>query len=96
MTKDLPAANLSSPILSRLEEYDQKNDTEYVKTLSVYLKNNMNALKTAKELCIHRGTIVYRLERIKEIGKLGFENTDELLHVNISLKFSTPKRADEG
>ncbi|WKY45034.1 helix-turn-helix domain-containing protein [Eubacteriaceae bacterium ES2] len=89
MTKDLPAANLSSPILSRLEEYDQKNDTEYVKTLSVYLKNNMNALKTAKELCIHRGTIVYRLERIKEIGKLDFENTDELLHVNISLKFSS-------
>nr|WP_320025294.1 helix-turn-helix domain-containing protein [uncultured Acetobacterium sp.] len=86
MTRELPAANLNAPILSRLSDYDDKNGTEYIKTLTIYLMNNMNALQTAKDLSIHRGTMVYRLERIREIGKIDFENPDELLHVNISLK----------
>ncbi|OFV69231.1 PucR family transcriptional regulator [Acetobacterium wieringae] len=86
MTRELPVANLNAPILSRLSDYDDKNSTEYIKTLTIYLQNNMNALQTAKDLSIHRGTMVYRLERIREIGKIDFENPDELLHVNISLK----------
>lgn len=92
MTRVLPAKNLNSQILSRLNDYDQQNGSEYVKTLTVYLKNNMNALKTAKELCIHRGTIVYRLERIREIGKIDFDNSDELLHVYISLKLMSKSK----
>ncbi|MFZ7121374.1 MAG: PucR family transcriptional regulator [Eubacteriaceae bacterium] len=86
ITEELPAKYLYSPILSRLYDYDRENNTEYVQTLQMYLKNNMNALQTAKDLYIHRATIVYRLERIKEISKTDFKNADEMLHLYISLK----------
>ena len=95
ITRELPAKNLNAPVLTRLADYDLENGSEYIKTLTVYLKNNMNALKTAKDLSIHRGTMVYRLERIREIGKIDFENPDELLHVHISLKLMAQSRAGD-
>ncbi|WP_286946041.1 PucR family transcriptional regulator [Acetobacterium sp. UBA5834] len=95
ITSELPAKKLVAPVLMRLEDYDLENGSEYVKTLTVYLKNNMNALKTAKDLSIHRGTMVYRLDRIKEIGGIDFENPDELLHIHLSLKLMAQKQAGD-
>lgn len=88
ITEELPVRYLNSPILSRLHDYDCQNNTEYVRTLQMYLKNNMNAVQTAKDLCIHRATIVYRLERIKEIGKTDFKNAEDILHLYLSFKLS--------
>lgn len=84
ITAELPGRLLSSPILLRLQDYDLKNHTDYVKTLQVFLRNNFNAVQTAKDLFIHRATIVYRLERIKELGETDLKNKDELLHLNLS------------
>lgn len=86
IVEDLPSAYLKSPILTRLYDYDNINNTEYVKTLETYLKNNMNALQTAKDLHIHRATIVYRLERIKEIGVTDLKNSDDMLHLHLSIR----------
>jgi len=65
-----------------LKEYCQKNifdlikndknkNTEYFETLKLYLKNNSNIVKTAKDLFIHRNTLSYRIKKIEDI--LGFE-----------------------
>jgi len=58
------------------------------KTLQSYIKNNLNAVQTVKKLFIHRSTMIYRLERIKEIGRTDLKNTDELLHIQLSLRLS--------
>lgn len=86
ITDELPARYLCSPVISRLKKYDRENNVEYLKTLQVYLEKNLNAVQTAKELYIHRSTIIYRLERIKEIGKTDLKNADELLHLYISMR----------
>nr|WP_320026258.1 helix-turn-helix domain-containing protein [uncultured Acetobacterium sp.] len=86
MTEELPAQSLYSPIILRLQRYDLKNQTDYVKTLQAYFRNNMNAVQTAKDLFIHRATIVYRLERIKEIGETDLKNDDDLFHVSLTFK----------
>lgn len=86
ISHELPGRLLVSPILLRLQKYDLKNHTDYVKTLEVFLNNNLNALQTAKDLFIHRATIVYRLERIKEIGKTDLKNKNDLLHLNLSFE----------
>lgn len=86
MTEELPAQSLYSPIIDRLQSYDLKNQTDYVKTLRCYLRNNMNAVQTAKDLFIHRATIVYRLERIKEIGETDLKNNDDLFHISLTFK----------
>jgi len=42
------------------------SDQETFKTMSVFLKKNMSLTETAKELHIHRNTLIYRLGKIKE------------------------------
>ena len=68
------------------EQYDKANHTDYLNTLKVYLLNNQNAVQTAKELFIHRGTILYRIKRICEIGQTNLSDPDELLHLYLSLR----------
>ena len=40
---------------------------ELLKTLRFYLKNNCNLINTSKEMFIHRNTLIYRLNKIKDI-----------------------------
>ncbi|SHJ65195.1 PucR C-terminal helix-turn-helix domain-containing protein [Parasporobacterium paucivorans DSM 15970] len=86
ITEELPADFLRSPVAARLQRYDEANQTEYLRTLTVYLGNHMNAAQSAKELFIHRATMLYRIDRIREIGKTDFKNPDELLHLQLSLR----------
>lgn len=54
-------------VLGPLLEYDEKEGTEYVRTLGKYLNCNCNLVATAKALFIHRNTMVYRIEKIQKI-----------------------------
>lgn len=87
ITQEFSPELLCSPIIKRLQKYDNENQSEYLKTLKLYLDNNMNAIQTAKDLFIHRATIIYRLNRIKEIGKTDLKNKDDLFHLYLSLEF---------
>lgn len=51
----------------RLKSYDEQNKTEYIKTLAIYLTMQKSIQKTAEELYVHRNTINYRIQKIKEI-----------------------------
>ena len=53
--------------IGRLIEADRGNHSELVKTLRFYLYNNCNLLKTSQALFIHRNTLIYRLNLIKDI-----------------------------
>lgn len=81
ITEEFSVNDLLSPIYYRLESYDKINKTDYLETLRVYLMNNQNAVQTAKDLFIHRATIIYRLKRICEIGQTELTDPNELLHL---------------
>ena len=72
--------------MRNLNNHDKANHTDYLNTLKVYLQNNQNAVQTAKDLFIHRGTILYRIRRICEIGQTELSDADELLHLYLSLR----------
>ena len=45
------------------------DDEEAMSTISKFFENNLNISETARQLYVHRNTLVYRLERIeKSIG----------------------------
>ncbi len=69
-----------------LYQSDKKNDTEYVDTLYVYLRNERSLIKSASQLFIHRNSLVYRMEKIKEILKLDLDCTDLRTYLFISCK----------
>ncbi|EHL06201.1 purine catabolism regulatory protein-like family protein [Desulfitobacterium hafniense DP7] len=72
--------------LLRILRYDKDNEAELLKTLEVFLECNGNASRAAKELFIHYKTILYRLERIKEVGQLDLEDSKNRLELEMGLK----------
>jgi purine catabolism regulator len=79
-------SNFIPSCLKRLIEYDQSNKNELVNTLETFLKCNGNATKTAQALFVHYKTVIYRLDRIKEITKLDFENHESMLEIQVGFK----------
>lgn len=75
---------LISEAIRKLIEYDLKNNTEYLKTLEVYLQNNCNSTHTAEELYIHRTTLIRRIERIEEITKINFNDSETRIYLILS------------
>lgn len=76
---------IPKPLLKILK-YDQENEADLLKTLQVFLECNGNASKAAKELFIHYKTILYRLERIKEVAQLDLEDNKNRLELEMGLK----------
>lgn len=64
--------------LGILESYDTDNQAELMLTLSTYLKCLGNITQTAKELFIHRNTMFYRLDQIRELLHLDFDNKNDM------------------
>lgn len=50
-----------------IKNYDEKYNTELFNTAVIYFEKDGNIIETANELFIHKNTVRYRLEKIKEI-----------------------------
>lgn len=72
--------------LKPLVEYDEKKSTELVKTLEAYYKFNGNLTRMSEYLYTHYNTILYRINRIKEITKMELDNPNDRLNLEIALK----------
>lgn len=70
-----------APALYELHRYDTENRTEYFQTLRAYSLFLHNKERAAQELCIHRNTLLYRLNRIEEIFGLPYEEPRTALHL---------------
>lgn len=74
--------------LKPLVDYDKKKSTELVQTLEAYFRNNGNVTKTSEEMYTHYNTILYRLERIKDITRLDLNNANDRLNLEMALKIT--------
>ncbi|MBR6350146.1 MAG: helix-turn-helix domain-containing protein [Lachnospiraceae bacterium] len=81
---ELPIDELYSPVYYRLKKYDEENSSDYLDTLKAYLISGGNALQTAKDMFIHRATIIYRLKRICEIGETDLKDQKTLMHLYLT------------
>jgi len=82
----LPSHLLISEKLQKLKEYDALNKTELYRTAEEYLKQERNAVLTAKALFIHRSTLLYRLNRIHSIADIDFDSEKERLYMLLSFQ----------
>ena len=71
--------------LKKLYLYDDKHKGELITTLQMYLRNNQSIKKTAGAMFVHYRTISYRLEKIKQISGINFDNANEVLAVSNGL-----------
>lgn len=70
-------AGLQDYAITELIHKDQENNTELYETLKVYLLCENNVTTAAKQLHIHRNTMVYRLKQIKNIMKVDFNENEK-------------------
>lgn len=72
--------------IMKLLEIDRSRNKELLKTLEVYIKTNQHVRLTANELYIHPKTVSYRLDQIKELGGIDFDDADQLLEIQFAIK----------
>ena len=60
-------------------------DEETLNTLNKFFENNLNVSETARQLYVHRNTLVYRIERIQESTGLNLRSFDDALTFKIAM-----------
>lgn len=64
---------------------EELNDEETLTTINNFFENNLNVSETARQLFIHRNTLVYRLEKLQRSIGLDIRIFDEALIFKIAL-----------
>lgn len=82
--KGIPYRSFCHPNVVNIERYDQEHGTEYLKTLSAYVYNNLRLSETASKLYIHRNTLYHRINILREQFGIDFDNPREFMKLQIS------------
>lgn len=72
-------------VLDPLRGYDEKHQTELVRTLKLFFDVGQNIKEAAARLNVHRHTVFYRLRQIGEIGRLDLDSPHDQLTVRAAL-----------
>jgi PucR family transcriptional regulator, purine catabolism regulatory protein len=74
-------------VLGPLENSDATRRSEFVRTLDAFLRAGGNHMRAARDLNVHRNTLIYRLERIQELlGGVDLEDPETRLNLQLALK----------
>lgn len=83
-TRELPARFVCSPALLLLRQKDRETGSDYYHTLKAWLEHGQNTVQTAKDLFIHRGTLIYRLDKIREMTGIDLDAWQEQMYLLFS------------
>ena len=72
--RQVDARLFTHPLLDALEREDGRRNTEYYETMRAYCESFGSKELAVERLCIHRNTLLYRLNRIRE--RFGFDYAD--------------------
>ena len=81
-------ADVRHDALDLLVAYDEQHATNLVETLRAYLSCACSATAAAEALFVHRSTLLYRLDRIAEIGNVDLSDPDTRFHLDLSLRIN--------
>lgn len=73
-------------VLGPLMADERAGKTHLLETLRVYFECNGNVAQTAKQLFIHRNTLLYRLDRVREAGHLDLDDAETRLQLQLALR----------
>ncbi|MDR7869703.1 MAG: PucR family transcriptional regulator ligand-binding domain-containing protein [Tissierellaceae bacterium] len=73
-------------IVGGLVEYDKENGLDLINTFKSYTKNDGNVSQTARELHLHRQSLLYRLKRVEEITQMSLDNSDDIFLLELCIR----------
>ena len=72
--------------LGPLLDYDQRKDAGLVETLSAYLECGGSYAETSTALSLHRSTLRYRLQRLREVSDLDLKDPDVRFNLQLATR----------
>lgn len=69
--------NFINKNISDIYHYDLEFKTNFLDTLYIYLVTNKSLIETSKRLFVHKNTITYRLEKIKELFGVEYDDYNQ-------------------
>ncbi|WP_332698850.1 sugar diacid recognition domain-containing protein [Halalkalibacter lacteus] len=89
------AQSMDNPFIEVINKLKGEGLGDLQRTLEVYINQNGRAINTSNELFIHRNSLQYRLEKIKEITGKDPRNYKDLFELYLSIiidKFTSRKK----
>ncbi len=81
-----PLQTYYQEMLGNLLAYDKQNNTDLVRTLNCYFKNNCNLRVTAENLYVHKNSVIYRIKKVEEITGLNMNDAEHKFSLHLALK----------
>ncbi|PKK40508.1 Aldehyde dehydrogenase [Clostridiaceae bacterium JG1575] len=79
-------ADFCDSVFGPLEDYDEKMKEQLYTTLKAYFKTGGNLREMARELYLHYNSVLYRLNRFREITGRDLREEDQRLDVAMALR----------
>lgn len=73
-------------VLGKLQEYDEQNSSDLVKSLAWFLEANGHWGDAAEKLYVHRHTLRYRMKRVEEITGRDLNQSQDRMEFWLALK----------
>jgi purine catabolism regulator len=84
------SGNVLGPLLDKQDRYA----AEMLQTLEAYLENDGRINDAAKQLFVHRNTVLYRMEKISELLGVDLHKIGDLVQVKLALLFRRLAQAE--
>lgn len=81
------------PGIYKLIAYDNEHQTNYAKTLEIYLDCYKNINEVSSLMHIHRNTLNYRLKKIEELLEISLDDNKLCRHIHISMQILGNKKS---
>ncbi len=75
------------PLIVKIQAYDNENHTNYLETLAEYLTHIDNPSISAKNLCIHKNTFFYRMNKLKDLFPVDLKDGTERMKLLLTIEF---------
>jgi purine catabolism regulator len=80
------AARIFQKVLGLLEDHDQKQGTPLLHTLRCFLEQNRSWVLAAKQLHIHKTSLIYRIRKIESITGRSLDCTEDVVILWLALR----------
>jgi PucR family transcriptional regulator, purine catabolism regulatory protein len=95
MRDDLGTVDFVTQILGPVLEHDERGSAHLLASLRAYLAHGCRPGPAADELCVHRHTLAYRLDRIRDLTGRDPRSGEHLLAFGLALELHA-RAAEEG
>lgn len=80
------AGRVIAAALGPLREYDGRRDAGLIDTLRAYIDGNFSLTRAARALSVHNNTVLYRLDRVRELTGRDPRNPRDIVFLALSLR----------